>query len=56
MNIGDKIKKMGGDYNYEGTIISIFQKLSGATRVVVEDTRGLLLIMNEKQLERIAEK
>jgi hypothetical protein len=51
MNIGDKIKKTGGDYTFEGVIVSKFQKLSGVTRVVAENREGLCHIFNENQLE-----
>jgi hypothetical protein len=51
--IGEQVKKApGGDYQYEGTIVGVIRKLSGAIRYVVEDSRGLLFIMNEKQLLR----
>ncbi len=46
--IGDKVKKIGGDYQYEGTVVAVFTKLSGKTRLIVEDSRGLLFIFNEK--------
>ena len=50
-NVGDQVKKApGGDYQYEGTIVGVIRKLSGAIRYVIEDSRGLLFIMNEKQL------
>jgi hypothetical protein len=48
--LGKWVKKTGGDYYFEGEIIGIIQKRSGATRVVVEDTRGLLFIFNPGQL------
>lgn len=51
--VGDRVRKTGGDYTFVGTIVSLFTKRGGACRVVVEDGRGLLLIMNETQLEKI---
>lgn len=51
MKTGDHVKKIKGDYYYEGTIVSVFRKLSGKTRIVVEDDRGLLFIFNEGNLE-----
>lgn len=48
--VGQRVTKAGGDYTFEGVIVSVFTKNSGAERVVVEDNRGLLLIMNESQL------
>ncbi len=51
--IGARVRKTQGDYVFEGEIRSVFTKRSGVIRVVVEDSRGLLLIMNEKQVERV---
>jgi len=48
--IGDKIQKRTGDYKFDGEIICEFTKKDGAIRYVVEDDRGLCLIMNEKQI------
>ena len=50
---GDKVRKIGGDYKFEGVVVAVFAKLSGVFRVVVEDDRGVLFIFNEKQLERV---
>jgi hypothetical protein len=50
--IGDKVIKTTGDYTFEGTVVSKYNKLSGVTRYVVEDSRGLNLIMNEGQLNK----
>ena len=50
MKIGDKVKKVGGDYRFDGVIVSSFPKLSGARRLVVEDDRGVLHIYSEKNL------
>jgi len=49
---GDKVQKVGGDYTFEGTVVSVFIKLSGRIRLVVEDDRGILHIFSEKNLER----
>lgn len=48
--VGDRVQKTGGDYRFEGVVVAVFRKLSGAVRLVVEDERGLLLIWNEKQV------
>lgn len=49
---GDKVVKNKGDYRYEGTIVSVFEKLSGDIRYVVEhDDLGILFIFNEQQIE-----
>ncbi len=50
---GDRVRKIGGDYRFEGVVVSVFAKLSGVRRCVVEDDRGVLFIFNETQLERI---
>lgn len=44
-----KVSKRGGDYEFDGEIRAVVVKRSGAARYVVEDDRGLLLIMNGKQ-------
>ena len=50
-NRGDYVSKVGGDYKFDGRIVSIFPKLSGAIRVVVEDDRGVLHVYSEKNLK-----
>ncbi len=47
----DKVEKVGGDYTFAGTIVSKFNKLSGAERFVVEDDRGVLHIYSERNLK-----
>jgi len=50
--VGDRVIKRKGDYTFEGTIQAIFTKRNGgAVRYVVEDDRGICMIMNEAQLE-----
>ena len=51
MTVNDKVKKIGGDYTFEGTIVAKFNKLSGAVRFVVEDDRGVLHVYSAKCLE-----
>jgi hypothetical protein len=34
--IGDYVKKVTGEYNINGVVVSVFQKIDGATRLVVE--------------------
>jgi len=48
--IGKLVQKTSGDYEFEGVIVGVVTKLSGAERFVVEDSRGLLLIMNAGQV------
>lgn len=49
--VGDRVRKCTGDYTFEGQVIAIVTKRSGAVRYVVEDDRGLLLILNESQID-----
>lgn len=49
--VGQAVVKNSGDYIFEGIVVSRFIKKSGAIRYVVEDSRGLLLIMSAKQLK-----
>ncbi len=53
--IGDKVEKVGGDYTFEGIIVSVFEKLSGVIRLVVEDDRGVLHVYSEKILRHVEE-
>ena len=50
--IGDSVQKIGGDYSFSGIIVSVFAKLSGVWRYVVEDDRGVLHIYSAKNLCR----
>lgn len=52
---GDRVYKDTGDYSFEGEIIEVLTKRNGARRYAVEDDRGLLLIMNEKQITSVRE-
>lgn len=47
---GHKFTKTSGDYTFEGTVLCGIEKLSGEIRYAVEDDRGLILIMNERQI------
>lgn len=42
----------GNDYSYKGVVVSVFDKISGAIRVVVEDDNGRLFIHNPQQISR----
>lgn len=54
VRVGARVAKVGGDYSFEGEIVAVFAKRNGvAVRVVVEDDRGILMIMNERQLKGV---
>ncbi len=55
MERGDKVEKVGGDYTFVGIVVSVFNKLSGKVRVVVEDDRGILHIFSEANLRKAEE-
>jgi hypothetical protein len=53
-DVGDHVKKTGGDYRFDGIVVAAFYKLSGLRyRYVVEDPRGLLFIFAGGQLELV---
>lgn len=47
---GDKVGKVGGDYTFDGIVVSSFLKLSGQRRYAVEDDRGVVHIYSAKNL------
>jgi hypothetical protein len=49
---GDLVAKTSGDYKFDGIVVAAFQKLSGQTRYVVEDDRGILHIFSAKNLKK----
>ena len=51
--VGDSVMRIGSDYEFVGTVASVFKKLSGKVRYVVEDDRGVLFIMRRENLEKI---
>jgi hypothetical protein len=48
--IGKAVHKTSGDYQFDGEVVGVVHKKSGEIRFVVEDDRGLLLIMNARQI------
>jgi hypothetical protein len=48
--VGSRVIKTSGDYTFEGTVVAALKKRSGVQRYVVEDDRGLLLIMSQAQI------
>lgn len=55
MKVGDLVEKVGGDYRFRGHVVAVFQKRSGAVRLVVENADGLLFIFNESNLKAVTE-
>lgn len=49
----DIVAKVGGDYRFEGHVLSVFKKLSGVTRLVVEDDRGVVHIFSPTQVRLV---
>ncbi len=49
---GDSVEKTSGDYRFKGTVVSVFYKISGVVRYVVENDDGLLFIFSESQLTK----
>ena len=51
-SIDDFVRKEGGDFSYEGHIVSVIQKRrSGEVRYVVENEAGMLFIFRGEQLK-----
>lgn len=49
--IGDRVKKVKGEYGFPGVVVAAFTTLTGNERYVVEmDTYHLLHIFNGEQL------
>jgi hypothetical protein len=53
--VGDKVRKVTGDYSFDSTVVSVYNKLSGQVRLVCEDDRGVNFIFNQNQLEKVSE-
>ena len=53
IKIGDKVKKITGDYKFEGTIVAEFAKIDGKIRYVAENSDGILHIYSAKNLAKI---
>lgn len=51
--VGQRVERIGSDYVFIGTVVSVFKKISGAVRYVVEDDRGVLFIWNRTNMEKI---
>ena len=53
--VDDIVKRVSSDYTFVGVVRAVFPKLSGLTRYVVEDDRGVLFIWNRKNMELLDE-
>ena len=49
-DVGDCVAKLRGDYSFEGAVVAVFNKLSGARRYVVENRDGVLHIFSGSNL------
>lgn len=49
--VNDYVKKTSGDYTFKGWVAAIVTKKSGVQRYVVETIHGMLLVVNDGQLE-----
>ena len=50
--VGDRVKKVSGDYVMRGTIVGVFHKMSGVCRYnLEEDHSGLIHIYNAGNLQ-----
>jgi len=50
--VGTRVRKVTGDYSFNGVVIAIFLKLNETNvRVVVENPEGILHIFSPLQLE-----
>lgn len=50
--VHDPVRKIGGDYSFEGHVVAVFRKLDRTSiRYVVENFEGVLHIYSAKNLE-----
>lgn len=48
---GNRVRKDTGDYFFDGVIVAVFRKRSGAPRYAVENEAGIVHIFNHEQLK-----
>jgi thymidylate synthase len=53
LQVNQAVTKVTGDYEFDGTVRSVFSKSGGQERYVVEDDRGALHIYSEQNLRPI---
>lgn len=51
--LANRVRKVTGDYTFEGRVVGVISKSSGRVLYAVEDDRGIVRIFLESQLERI---
>jgi hypothetical protein len=51
IDVGSIVEKIGGDYDFQGQVVSVFHKKDGKIRYVVEDDRRCLHLYSEKNLK-----
>ncbi len=53
--VGERVRKVGGSYQANGTVVAEFKTRAGKQRYVFEfdEFSGMLHIFNHEQLERI---
>jgi len=54
IKVNDKVRRVNSDYEFIGTVVSVFEKTSGLVRYVVEDDRGVLFIWNRENMELVS--
>lgn len=60
IKVGNIVRKISGDYTFEGIVVAVFNKYSfdegvflGPERIVVQNEDNILHIFNPKQLEKL---
>lgn len=52
LSIGMRVRKVTGDYRFDGVVVAVFHKRNGTDfRYVVENDDGILHIFSRKNLE-----
>lgn len=56
IQVGDKIIKVGGNFQHTGTAVAVFKTLTGKDRVVIEfdaPVQGMLHVYTLEQVEKL---
>jgi hypothetical protein len=51
--INDMVESINSYYEFQGTVVAVFKKLSGEERYVIEDTLGVLHVYSGKILRKM---